>query len=196
MKNILVAAGALIIGGFMLQSCQTLSKEECAVADWNDLGIKDGRAGYPTSRIENHAKACQKINLVPDRAAYLSGHSRGITEFCTPANGLSFGLKGGYYGNSCPANLEPPFVQHYQIGSNLKQANDRVAGAQSRIERSTEAAFTDSISNEERAELRLQFVQAQIDLQRYQLEQQRAQLAYDQASAVTPLVINPPVLTQ
>lgn len=195
MKNYIFTGVALILGGFILQSCQTLSKEECAVADWQDLGIKDGRAGYPTSRLERHTKACLKADIAPDRAAYFTGHSTGITEFCTPQNGLSFGLRGGYYANSCPANLEPGFIKNYRVAFNLKQANDRVRSTEATIDRVTNQAFDKNQTDEQRSDLRAQLLQARLDLQRYQLEQQAAQRAYD-AAVAQPVALTQPLLTQ
>lgn len=194
MKNYIITIATFIMAGFILQSCQTLSKDECAVADWQDLGIKDGRAGHPTSRLEKHTKACLKADIAPDRAAYFAGHNIGIAEFCTPQNGLSFGLRGGYYANSCPANLEPAFINNYRAAFNLKQANDRVARAEATIERVTNQAFNKDLSDEQRTNLRLELAEARLNLKRYQLERQTAQQAYD-AAVAKPIALSPPRLS-
>ncbi|MEM1364702.1 MAG: DUF2799 domain-containing protein, partial [Pseudomonadota bacterium] len=87
-----LAAGVCCLG--ILAACQTISEEECAVANWSDLGQRDGQAGYPASRIERHAKACAKAGIAVDSQAYLASHSVGIRSYCTPSNGLSVGRSG------------------------------------------------------------------------------------------------------
>ena len=60
----LLAALALVGS---LSGCASLSKSECLSADWEDIGIRDGANGQPEEYLIQHAKACSKVHVVPDR---------------------------------------------------------------------------------------------------------------------------------
>jgi hypothetical protein len=54
-----------------------MSKEACLQGDWAGVGFKDGEAGRPQSRLDEHAKACAKAGVVPDAAPISRPASRG-----------------------------------------------------------------------------------------------------------------------
>ena len=54
----------VLLACLVLASCQSMSKEECAVADWSVIGEQDGAAGYnPQDRFARHVKACAKAGI-------------------------------------------------------------------------------------------------------------------------------------
>lgn len=66
-----------------LAGCATLSKDQCLMGDWYDIGIQDGAEGYSPSRLAQHQEACAEFRVRPDRGAYQAGWDRGIGEYCT-----------------------------------------------------------------------------------------------------------------
>lgn len=115
MKITLLILAAL----FVLSGCASMSKKDCIAADWLVQGIQDGRAGLPLSRLDSHAKACGKVNVVPDAPLYAEGHVQGVQHYCTPETGLYQGRQDNTYHGVCPPDLEPAFLTSYIDGLEL-----------------------------------------------------------------------------
>ncbi|MEM5474052.1 DUF2799 domain-containing protein [Hoeflea sp. AS60] len=136
--SVLVLLACLVLG-----SCQTLSKEECAVADWRVIGEQDGAAGYnPQDRFARHVKACSKAGVAADQSAWYQGYQQGLPRYCTPLNGLSVGSQGNSYGNVCPANLDAGFREGYELGRVHYSKKREISSLESRI-RSLEQQIRD-----------------------------------------------------
>jgi DNA repair exonuclease SbcCD ATPase subunit len=105
---------------FMTNGCASLSKEECATADWAAIGYGDGSHGKPASRFNAHQEACAEHGLKADFSVYKEGHQRGLQEvYCKPRNGYQLGLRGAGYNNVCPAAIEPTFLTAYHSGRGI-----------------------------------------------------------------------------
>lgn len=115
----IIAAAALAL---TLTGCATMSASECATANWQDLGHKDGQHGYPLSHMDERRQDCAKNGVSLNSDQYQAGYKAGILEYCTPSNGQTVGLQGQVYLNSCPANLEPEFLSHYEAGKRVYRA--------------------------------------------------------------------------
>ena len=130
-----------LLACLFLASCQTMSKEECAVADWSVIGEQDGAAGYnPQDRFARHVKACSKAGVAADQTLWYQGYQRGLPRYCTPLNGLSVGSQGKAYANVCPANLEAGFREGYELGRVYYGKKREINSLESRI-RSLEQAI-------------------------------------------------------
>lgn len=113
-KIVLAAVAAALMAG-----CSTLSKEQCEMGDWHEIGRVDGTKGQTMERFQKHVKACGEFGVTPSREVYSKGRSVGLTTFCTPENGMSIGRNGTTYKNVCPANLERAFLKKYKIGKEM-----------------------------------------------------------------------------
>lgn len=130
-----------LLACLFLASCQTMSKEECAVADWSVIGEQDGAAGYnPQDRFARHVKACSKAGVAADQTLWYQGYQQGLPRYCTPLNGLSVGSQGKAYANVCPANLEAGFREGYELGRVYYGKKREINSLESRI-RSLEQAI-------------------------------------------------------
>lgn len=49
----------------LVAACATLSEEECIEGNWREIGQRDGQAGRTASFLTEHAKACEKIGILP-----------------------------------------------------------------------------------------------------------------------------------
>ncbi|CAM5790985.1 hypothetical protein OPEN69S_02707 [Ottowia pentelensis] len=125
---VLRRAGSMVMGLVLatLGGCAAMSADECRTADWREQGIRDALAGYERTRLQDVRKACAEAGVMPDETQYWQGWQRGIAQFCTPANGLSWGRQGGRYANSCPPELEQGFLPRYQLGYRAWQAEQDV----------------------------------------------------------------------
>lgn len=133
----------VLLACLVLTSCQTMSKEECAVADWRVIGEQDGAAGYnPQDRFARHVKACTKAGVAADQTAWYQGYQQGLPRYCTPLNGLSVGRQGQSYANVCPLNLEAGFREGYDLGRIHYGKKREINSLESRI-RSLEQSIRD-----------------------------------------------------
>jgi len=131
----------IILGGLMiLASCATLSKEECLMGNWRDLGIRDGVNGEPASRIEEHRKACAKHGIRPDERQYLDGRVEGLREYCQIDNAFRSGLNGRQYQGVCPPAISSLFLRYneaayavHQTRKEIKQLNIELSNREIRL---------------------------------------------------------------
>lgn len=104
---------------FLAGCASGLSKQECEVANWHDIGFEDGANGRPEARISDHRKACAEHGVAPQLAEYRTGWQAGVETYCRPSNGYQLGRRGNRYGGVCPASLEPDFIAAYSDGRSL-----------------------------------------------------------------------------
>jgi hypothetical protein len=98
----------------LLNSCASLSKDECLYADWQIIGYEDGAAGRGASRLGEHRKACAGHAVVPDKVAYEGGYDEGLQTFCTYDRGLGQGRQGEAANAVCHASLD--FIDGHESG--------------------------------------------------------------------------------
>lgn len=159
---IMTAAGA---GAFLLSACQTMSAEECKVADWRALGFSDGAGG--NYRFNDRQEDCARRGFASDLDAYRVGNAEGIRQYCTPFNGFRRGLGGASYNGFCPPDLHEGFMVAHADGYRAYQANyalqqaeserNRLEGQRNNIDgdiRSNEDALAAATTDEERRRIR------------------------------------------
>ena len=86
MRRWIIAAGVvggLTVAGGWLAGCSTMSKDQCLAGAWGEKGYADGAAGYPMTRLDDHARACAKYQVAPNPAAYGSAREDGLRSYCT-----------------------------------------------------------------------------------------------------------------
>lgn len=105
----------MVSSALSLIGCATLSKQECQLADWQAIGERDGMQGRAMDYLQNHAKACAKINIVPDKALWEQGRQQGLKRYCTSSNAYNIGIAGQSLNLVCPPE---------QLAT-LQQANQR-----------------------------------------------------------------------
>ncbi len=111
MGIISLAAVMLIVAG-----CASVSKEDCLLTDWYEIGRMDGRQGKPRTAFQGRAKACLEHGISADRQAYYDGHDQGLNYYCTEQKGIELGQQGIPYNAVCPLQLEPNFRAGYNKG--------------------------------------------------------------------------------
>jgi len=103
----------------LLAGCASVSKEDCLVTDWYEIGRMDGMQGKPRTVLQNRAKACLEHGINADRLAYYQGHDEGLKHYCTEQRGFELGRQGLAYRSVCPVNLEKDFRAGYKNGMQL-----------------------------------------------------------------------------
>jgi phosphatidylethanolamine-binding protein (PEBP) family uncharacterized protein len=111
MGIIALAAMMLAVAG-----CASVSREDCLLTDWYEIGRMDGRQGKPRTAFQGRAKACLEHGISADRQAYYNGHDQGLNYYCTEQKGFELGQKGLPYNSVCPLPREPTFRAGYNKG--------------------------------------------------------------------------------
>ena len=113
---VIVSALAIIL---LLAGCATVSKEDCLLTDWFEVGRMDGMQGRPRTVFQNRAKPCLEQGVNADRQAYYQGHDEGLKYYCTEEKGFALGRQGLAYNSNCPLEIEKDFRAGYQHGIQL-----------------------------------------------------------------------------
>lgn len=141
----LASAFAIALGG-----CATIPADQCAKTDWYELGLKDGRAGYPVERLVEHRDACAGVKVAPDELRYLQGRKVGVTEYCQPDNAFRDGLAGGSYAGLCDAT----FARNHAAAAHVASLRKALETNRSAISWREAEIRGDKASDSRRANLR------------------------------------------
>jgi len=126
--------------GLLVASCASLSQQECLQGDWYQIGLNDGIHGYSTARIDDHNKACSKVDVSVDPKAWEKGRRDGLKTYCTASSAYEVGRNGRHIGKVCSSsqrkNMQPAFnrgQQYYDITNRINDLDQRLREAQSKI---------------------------------------------------------------
>ena len=115
-----VLSMALALGA--LSGCASLSKSECLNANWEDIGVRDGANGQPEEYLIQHSTACAKVNVAPDRGAWLHGREKGLERYCLPHRMYNIGEYGGAFDAGICRNFDQErLVDAYQKGRDVNR---------------------------------------------------------------------------
>lgn len=124
----------LLIGSLIsLAGCASLSKDECLHADWRMIGFEDGAKGKSPDYLGEHREACAEYGVVPNQNLYLKGREDGLVEYCRPYNAFQEGVRGATYQGVCPAYKQDAFLEAYQYGKKIHEADQKVNDQESNI---------------------------------------------------------------
>jgi hypothetical protein len=150
--------------GFLLASCATMSPEECKVADWREVGQRDGLDGQPLSHLHDRAEDCGKVGVAINTQAYTLGRNQGLRSYCRLENAVPLGLSGGSYSGVCPPEIDQSFQQRFQVArsvhdlrNDVNNLNDRTESLERQLRdlhRSEESRMKEAGSDEQRKKVR------------------------------------------
>ena len=117
----------------VLTGCETMSAEECATADWRQLGYSDAdRNG--TDNLADRAESCAEKGISADAQAYHRGFEDGLRAFCQPPRGFDFARRGGSFNGYCPGDLDQDFRYAYADGRRVYDLQQTLDSAQSAVD--------------------------------------------------------------
>lgn len=141
----LLAALALVGS---LSGCASLSKSECLSADWEDIGVRDGANGQPEEYLIQHAKACGKVNVVPDRGAWQHGRERGLERYCVPRRAYQNGEYGsGFNLEQCMSYDQQRLDDAWRKGNDVHRLSNDLGSIDGEIR-----TIHDQLENDEKLE--------------------------------------------
>lgn len=127
---LLAAAAAAVLSG-----CQTMSPDECKVANWRDIGLRDGLKGEPVSLLSERSGDCAKAGARVDTVQYMAGREQGLQNFCRLDNAVPLGLIGASYAGVCPPMVDVEFRRRHQAARAVYDLRGRVSELGGRSER-------------------------------------------------------------
>lgn len=117
----------------LLAGCATLNREQCQRGDWYGVGMADGRAGEPSSRLDKHLRACSEYGVRIDEQQYRNGYADGLGDYCRIENAFETGLQGLRYQGICPPSIHADFercnraaYEVYRIRRELDRIEDEI----------------------------------------------------------------------
>lgn len=143
--------GALLV---LLSGCAAMSEQECLSTDWYERGIADGRAGYPSGRIDSYRKACAKVEVRPDITLWEQGRAAGLEEFCQLPLAMERGLNRYSYSRVC---ADPNYDRLYDAAKALGDARYEIESIDSSISSlEQDLIHNDKLDDKKRDELRVE----------------------------------------
>lgn len=113
----LYRTGLMMLMAVVITACGShLSKNQCLLSNWGELGYSDGANGLLMRNLEQDSKDCARFNMGIDAMAYRSAWKQGVRTFCVPQTGYHLGLDGKKYNSVCPEDLFPAFIRQYKRG--------------------------------------------------------------------------------
>lgn len=128
-RRVFAVLGLLALTG----ACETMSADECRVADWRALGYQDGANGTTLDKYTAREKSCAKAGIAAQFDPYSAGRVDGLQTFCRPERGFRAALDGYVYSGVCPASSEPDFLIGYDDGRMAYQALSAVSTLKNEI---------------------------------------------------------------
>lgn len=129
----------LVLTAALINSCASLTKEQCLNGDWKRLGYQDGYLGRSHGFFQRHVKACERFLVLPDKLTWLAGHKIGARKYCEPENAFKQGLMGRGYNGICEPDQHKAFVVLHNLGYReyrIIQSRDYYAREVARLENS------------------------------------------------------------
>lgn len=139
-----------------LTACATISKEQCQLGDWYQVGLVDGQTGKQ-SMAADYNKDCAEHGVKVALEDYKSGRSEGLKTYCRYDNAVLVGERGEQYENVCPAELAPEFLSGYTPYYKVAKSRDSYREARIRVAQIKESLKDESLSKEDAAELKANY---------------------------------------
>lgn len=116
----MVATAIMYISG-----CASISKEQCELGDWYQIGLADGQKGKENSAAD-YSKDCAEFKVKVDLDKYNQGRAEGLNSYCSYDNGVFVGEQAGIYQNVCPADLSAEFLAGYRPHFNVTSTQNKI----------------------------------------------------------------------
>ncbi len=162
----------------LLSGCATMSADECKVANWSDVGLRDGLEGAALSKLDYRVKDCAEAKVAVDTPRYLQGRQQGLLQFCNLENAAPLGLNGGSYSGVCPVGIDGEFRRRFRLGRDVFDARQTVRNLEGNIN-GAEDRLRAAPNDEERRRAREALRDLDFEIRRARDRQRDAERALD-----------------
>ena len=163
MRGLYLAVCGVLIA--LLSSCAAMTPEECKQSQWGDVGLRDGLAGEPLSRLNLLSKDCAEAKVAVDTPAYLQGRDRGLLTYCRLDNAPALGLAGKPYQGVCPGGVDVEFRRRFELGREVYESRQQLRNQDSRRV-GLERRLSEAKSDEDKRRLRNELSELDASLRR------------------------------
>ncbi len=160
----------LMLGFLLLNSCATLSQEDCMQGAWFELGLQDGRQGKTFKRLAKHQKSCTEYGIGIDREAYDAGRKQGLDDYCQLDNAVNIGLRGYRYQSVCPSEIHRTFLRHNQAAYDVYQGKKNLENVDNRLSYEEKSLLNTDLSDKKRSKIRVEI---------HDLDRERSRLQHE-----------------
>lgn len=98
-----------------INSCTSLSKEECASQDWFKLGKKNALNGNHEPNVQKYEKNCAEFKITIESEKYIQGFDHGLSEYCSDEKAYELGENGSTKHGMCEEKNDK-FGKYYRKG--------------------------------------------------------------------------------
>ncbi|MBE0456735.1 DUF2799 domain-containing protein [Pseudoalteromonas sp. KG3] len=121
----------LLLFFIVLSGCTSLSQQECAEANWQQLGYSHGQQGYTYERGKEIIATCREFGITAQLSEYQASYQQGLAVYCEPENGFTLGIRGESYNGVCN---NTQFRKAWQEGNDRYQLEERKAEIEQRLD--------------------------------------------------------------
>ncbi len=169
----LVLASSALLGG-----CATMSADECKVANWNEVGLRDGLEGAALSKLDYRVKDCAQAKVAVDMPRYLQGREQGLLQFCNLENAAPLGLNGASYNGVCPVGIDGEFRRRFRLGRDVYDTRQSVRNLEGHVN-NAEDRLRVAPNDDERRRARESLRELDFEIRRARDRQRDAERALD-----------------
>jgi|GEM_PF-3669240 len=113
MKSVVISA----LSAFLLSGC-LLTEQQCATANWAQIGVSDGQKGRSSDVVSKHVNSCGHAGVSVDSKDWMRGWTQGNATYCTPQTIFERAKRGYKLREVCPkgdrAKLEAAFAKGHK----------------------------------------------------------------------------------
>lgn len=167
MKKALGTSLLALVAAATLSSCATMTPDECRLANWHEIGTRDGVEGKTLAKFTARKESCAEANVAVNAGAYMAGREIGLKSFCRLESAAPLGASGNSYEGVCPPLLDGEFRRRFQIGravferrNEVARIDDRIGSQEKKLRESDhdeDKALKDARRDEERKHIRRDF---------------------------------------
>jgi hypothetical protein len=129
---------AVLLLAVAVSGCETMTPNECKLANWREIGLRDGLQGETMAMLDERSGDCAKAGVRIDADQYLAGRGQGLQNYCRLDNAVPLGLSGGSYSGVCSPLVDVEFRRRHQAARAVYELRGKVndlAGRSERVQR-------------------------------------------------------------
>lgn len=135
----------------IISGCATISKEQCELGDWYQVGLADGQQGKENLAAD-YSKDCAEYKVSVDITKYNKGRNQGLTSYCSYENGALVGEQGAGYNKVCPSGLSAEFLAGYRPHFNVANTENKLREKRIEASRLEETAKSKDVDSETKSD--------------------------------------------
>jgi len=106
----------------LINSCATLTKEDCSKINWKQKGHDDSSTGEEASKFSDYQRKCSEHGISISQPDYVEGYKLGLKSYCNYQKGYARGENGDEPFKACDS-VSSNFNRGYEKGFSQYEAD-------------------------------------------------------------------------